>query len=50
MLCRGSAGVVEELNKVVAFNSLLLSLQNHPEVGSFACGIGPVSLVGNVNC
>lgn len=42
----GIAEVVEELNKVLAFNSLLLSLKNHPDVGSFACGIGPVSLVG----
>lgn len=41
-----TAEVVEELNKVLAFNSLLVSLKNHPDAGSFARGIGPVSLVG----
>lgn len=43
---RGTTVVVEELNKILAFNNLLLSLKNNPDAGSFARGVGPVSLVG----
>lgn len=42
----GTTEVVNELNKVLAFNDLLLSLRNHPDAGNFARGVGPVSLVG----
>lgn len=38
--------IVEELNKVLKFNNLLISLKNHPEANRFARGIGPVSLLG----
>ncbi|XP_061354304.1 protein TIC110, chloroplastic-like [Gastrolobium bilobum] len=42
----GVSQAVEELDKVLAFNSLLISFKNHPDVVHFACGVGPVSLVG----
>ncbi|KAL3517987.1 hypothetical protein ACH5RR_020576 [Cinchona calisaya] len=38
--------IVEELNKVLKFNNLLISLRNHPEASRFAPGVGPVSLLG----
>ncbi|KAL6545291.1 hypothetical protein OROGR_009165 [Orobanche gracilis] len=38
--------VVVELNKVLAFNHLLISFKNHPDIGRLARGVGPVSLVG----
>ncbi|GAU27288.1 hypothetical protein TSUD_125690 [Trifolium subterraneum] len=37
---------VEELDKILAFNSLLISLRNHADVDQFARGVGPVSLLG----
>ncbi|KAK7321410.1 hypothetical protein VNO77_32031 [Canavalia gladiata] len=37
---------VEELDRVLAFNNLLISFKNHPDVDRFARGVGPVSLVG----
>lgn len=43
---RGATQVVEELNKALAFNNLLISLKNHPDAGRFACGVGPISLMG----
>lgn len=42
----GPTEVVQELNKLLAFNDMLLSLRNHPDAGNFARGIGPISLVG----
>jgi hypothetical protein len=42
----GVTEVVQELDKILAFNDLLVSLKNHQDAASFACGIGPVSLVG----
>ncbi|KAL2317396.1 hypothetical protein Fmac_031272 [Flemingia macrophylla] len=42
----GVSEAVSELNRVLAFNSLLVSFKNHPDVDQFARGIGPVSLVG----
>lgn len=41
-----SSLVVEELNKILEFNNLLISLRDHPDASRFACGIGPVSLLG----
>ncbi|CAJ2652764.1 unnamed protein product [Trifolium pratense] len=38
--------VVEELNKVLAFNDLLISFKNHSDIDRLARGVGPVSLVG----
>ncbi|KAL3530956.1 hypothetical protein ACH5RR_010278 [Cinchona calisaya] len=38
--------IVEELNKVLNFNNLLISLRNHPDASRFARGVGPVSLLG----
>ncbi|GMG98172.1 hypothetical protein Nepgr_000012 [Nepenthes gracilis] len=43
---RGVKEVVVELDKMLAFNSLLLSFRNQPDANSLARGIGPVSLVG----
>ncbi|KAH9668220.1 protein TIC110 [Citrus sinensis] len=43
---KGVAQVVEELDKVLAFNNLLISLKQHPNADRFARGVGPVSLVG----
>ena len=37
---------VEELDKILGFNSLLISLKNHPDADRFALGLGPVSLLG----
>ncbi|KAL2899366.1 hypothetical protein RDABS01_024448 [Bienertia sinuspersici] len=42
----GNTEVVEELNRIISFNDLLVSLKNHPDAGNFARGIGPISLVG----
>lgn len=38
--------VIEELDKVLSYNNLLISLKNHADASRFAPGIGPVSLVG----
>ncbi|KAL5720861.1 hypothetical protein ACHQM5_013491 [Ranunculus cassubicifolius] len=43
---RGAAQVVEELDKILVFSDQLMSLSNHSEVGRFAPGIGPISLLG----
>ncbi|KAK9273053.1 hypothetical protein L1049_017860 [Liquidambar formosana] len=43
---RGATQVVEELDEILVFNNLLTSLRNHPDIGHFARGIGPVSLLG----
>ncbi|KAJ0007478.1 hypothetical protein Pint_30706 [Pistacia integerrima] len=43
---KGVAQVVEELDKVLSFNNLLISLKEHPDADRFARGIGPVSLIG----
>uniref|UniRef100_A0A6N2M226 Protein TIC110, chloroplastic n=1 Tax=Salix viminalis TaxID=40686 RepID=A0A6N2M226_SALVM len=40
------AKVVEELDKILAFNNMLISLKNHTDAASFACGVGPVSVLG----
>lgn len=42
----GVKQAVEELDRVLAFNNLLISFKNHPDVDRFARGVGPVSLVG----
>ncbi|KAK6938221.1 Protein TIC110, chloroplastic [Dillenia turbinata] len=42
----GTIQVVEELEKILAFNGLLISLSNHPDASNYARGIGPVSLLG----
>ncbi|KAL0723804.1 hypothetical protein Bca4012_038403 [Brassica carinata] len=38
--------VVEELEKVLEFNNLLVSLKSHSEADQFARGVGPISLIG----
>ncbi|KAL4558429.1 hypothetical protein LXL04_036629 [Taraxacum kok-saghyz] len=38
--------IVEELNKILAFNTSLVSLKNHPDANRFARGVGPISLIG----
>ncbi|XP_026412654.1 protein TIC110, chloroplastic-like [Papaver somniferum] len=43
---RGATQVVEELEKILAFNNKLMSLSSHPEAARFALGVGPVSLLG----
>ncbi|XP_004490697.1 protein TIC110, chloroplastic [Cicer arietinum] len=42
----GVSQVVEELNKVLMFNDLLISFKNHSDIDRLARGVGPVSLVG----
>lgn len=42
----GFAQVVAEIDKILEFNNLLISLRNHPDASSFAPGVGPVSLIG----
>jgi len=37
---------VEELEKVLEFNNLLVSLKSHSEADQFARGVGPISLIG----
>lgn len=39
---------MEELDKVLAFNNLLISLKDHPDADRFARGISPVSLIGRL--
>ncbi|KDP30450.1 hypothetical protein JCGZ_17138 [Jatropha curcas] len=43
---KGVTQVVEELEKILAFNNKLISLKNHVDSASFARGVGSVSLVG----
>ncbi|KAL3752492.1 hypothetical protein ACJRO7_013190 [Eucalyptus globulus] len=43
---RGVAQAVEELDKILAFNNLLVSFKNHPNADGLACGIAPASLLG----
>ena len=43
---QGIKQVVEELDKILAFNNLLISLKNHPDADRCAPGVGPVSLLG----
>lgn len=38
--------MIEELEKILAFNNKLLSLKNHPDASRFARGVGAVSLIG----
>lgn len=45
---QGVTKVVEEVDKVLALNNLLISLKNHPDSDRFAPGVGPVSLLGKV--
>ncbi|KAG4955046.1 hypothetical protein JHK87_040640 [Glycine soja] len=42
----GVSQAVAELDRVLAFNNLLISFKTHPDVDRFARGVGPVSLVG----
>jgi hypothetical protein len=42
----GASQVVEELDKVLAFNDLLISFKNHSDIDRLARGVGPVSLAG----
>ncbi|KHG09192.1 chloroplast protein [Gossypium arboreum] len=42
----GVKQAVEELDKILSFNDLLISLSKHPDADHFAPGLGPVSLVG----
>ncbi|XP_028768886.1 protein TIC110, chloroplastic [Neltuma alba] len=42
----GVGQAVEELDKILAFNDLIVSLKSHPDVDRFARGVGPISLIG----
>ncbi|GAA0160287.1 hypothetical protein LIER_16873 [Lithospermum erythrorhizon] len=42
---REASLAIEELNKILKFNNLLMSLKNHPDSSKFARGLGPISLV-----
>lgn len=45
------AQAVEELDKILALNDILITLKNHPDAGHFSPGVGPVSILGmNPNC
>lgn len=44
----GVIEAVEELDSILAFNNILISLKNHPDVDHFAQGVGPVSLLGKL--
>lgn len=46
LFSREPTRVIEELDKVLSYNNLLISLKNHADASRFAPGIGPVSLVG----
>ncbi|KAK1377397.1 hypothetical protein POM88_024141 [Heracleum sosnowskyi] len=37
---------IEELDKILEFNSLLITLKKHPDASSFARGLGTVFLLG----
>ncbi|KAL8531252.1 hypothetical protein ACS0TY_008035 [Phlomoides rotata] len=37
--------VMEELEKILAFNNKLVSLKSHPDASRFARGVGPISLI-----
>ncbi|XAR58858.1 hypothetical protein NMG60_11014424 [Bertholletia excelsa] len=43
---REASQVIEEIDKILVFNNLLISLKNHPDASRFARGVGPVSLLG----
>ncbi|CAA6660590.1 unnamed protein product [Spirodela intermedia] len=43
---RGLGQVIEELEKVLAFNDSLSSLKKHADAAQFAPGVGPISLLG----
>ncbi|XWS71924.1 hypothetical protein CRYUN_Cryun03dG0180200 [Craigia yunnanensis] len=45
----GVKQALEELDKILAFNDLLISLSNHPDADHFARGVGPVSLVDSLS-
>ncbi|XP_048324004.2 protein TIC110, chloroplastic [Ziziphus jujuba] len=40
------AQAVEELDKILALNDILITLKNHPDAGHFSPGVGPVSILG----
>ncbi|OWM68481.1 hypothetical protein CDL15_Pgr024621 [Punica granatum] len=42
----GVTEVVEQLDRILAFNNLLVTLKNHADADRFARGIVPVSLIG----
>ncbi|KAI4307577.1 hypothetical protein L6164_030749 [Bauhinia variegata] len=43
---RTRAVMFEELDKILAFNDLLILFKNHSDVDQFAHGVGPISLLG----
>ncbi|CAA2951299.1 Protein TIC110, chloroplastic [Olea europaea subsp. europaea] len=42
---RDGQRVIEEIDKILAFNNLLISRKSHPDASRFAHGVGPVSLI-----
>lgn len=40
------AQAVEELDKILALNNLLITLKNHPDADRFSPGVGPLSVLG----
>jgi hypothetical protein len=48
LISPGVIEAVEELDKILAFINLLISLKNHADVDSFARGVGLVSLLGKL--
>ncbi|KAG9441612.1 hypothetical protein H6P81_017466 [Aristolochia fimbriata] len=45
-LAKGTAQVIEELEKILKFHKSLIMLSSSPHVDSFASGVGPVCLIG----
>ncbi|KAL2470925.1 hypothetical protein Adt_39061 [Abeliophyllum distichum] len=43
---RDGQRVIAEIDKILAFNNLLISLKSHPDASRFARGVGPVYLIG----
>ncbi|KAL6516428.1 hypothetical protein OROGR_019733 [Orobanche gracilis] len=37
---------IEELDEMLTFNNMLMSLKDHPDSSRFARGVGPISLIG----
>ncbi|KAL2488562.1 protein TIC [Forsythia ovata] len=43
---RDGQRIIAEIDKILAFNNLLISLKSHPDASRFARGVGPVYLIG----
>ncbi|KAK4785173.1 hypothetical protein SAY86_001862 [Trapa natans] len=46
LAARGVNVVIDELDQILAFNNLLITLKNHADANLFARGIAPLSIIG----